>query len=212
VYASVEDLRAEGVTPATASDERLLAVLVEASAFVDHATGWFFEPRARTFRLDGRGTPSLEPPIPPIQLSDLRVDGTGLPLGADDLVVVGAPVDAGFYAPRLWLRRGVFPRGSANVEATGLWGYTEPDGTPDGRTPLAIRRATMLLVLRWLPGLGAGDASSGARQGWRIIEERTRDQSYRLATPGALGVVFTGDPEIDLVLARYRRPMGLGAA
>jgi len=47
--------------------------------------------------------------------------------------------------------------------------------------------------------------------GWRLIEERTRDQSYRLGTP-PFATFITGDPEIDLVLMRYSRPAGLGSS
>ena len=92
-----------------------------------------------------------------------------------------------------------------------LWGYTEPDGTPEGRVPLAIRRACILLVLRWLSPLADGDGAEDARNRWRIIEERTRDQSYKLDRVQLSGA-FTGDPEIDGILARYRRPPGMGAA
>ncbi len=211
MYASVADLRAEGVTPAVASDARLEALLTEASAFIEQVTGWFFEPRALTLRLDGRDTPSIEPPVPVLRLDALLVDDATLSLDADDLLVVGAPVAPGFDAPRFTLRRGrVFARGAGNVEAVGIWGYTEPDGTPFGRTPLAIRRVAMQLAVRMLTKVGDADGASTAA--WRLIEERTRDQSYRLAAPLGLGVVFTGDPEIDQVVARYRRPPGLGAA
>jgi hypothetical protein len=211
VYASAEDLRAEGVTAAMASDARLLSLLVEACALLDRVTGWFFEPRAKSFQLDGRGTPTLELPTPPLQLDEVRIFGATISMHPDDLVIVGAPVEPGFDAPRLTLRRAVFPRGVGNVEASGLWGYTEPDGTPLGRTPLAIRRAAMLLVLRQLPKLTDAD-SAAARSAWRLLEERTRDQSYRLAAWRDAGVVLTGDPEVDELIARYRRPAGLGAA
>lgn len=211
MYASVADLRAEGVTPAAASDARLEALLNEASAFIDQVTGWFFEPRALTLRLDGRGAPTIEPPVPILRLDALLLDDASLSLAPDDLVVVGAPVAPGFDAPRFTLRRGrVFPSGAGNVTAVGVWGYTEPDGTPFGRTPLAIRRVAMQLALRALPKLA--DADGSTTSAWRVVEERTRDQSYRLAAPLGLGVVFTGDPEIDQILARYRRPPGLGAA
>lgn len=211
MYASVADLRAEGVTLAAASDARLEALLTEADAFIDRVTGWFFEPRALTLRLDGRDTPTIEPPVPVVRLDALLLDGAPLSLDADDLVVVGAPVAPGFDAPGFTLRRGrVFTRGDGNVTAVGVWGYTEPDGTPFGGTPFAIRRAAMQLALRVLPKVADADGSTASA--WRLIEERTRDQSYRLAAPLGLGVVFTGDPEIDQVLARYRRPPGLGAA
>ncbi|MCU0659598.1 MAG: hypothetical protein MUF64_31330 [Polyangiaceae bacterium] len=211
MYASIEDLRAEGVTAAMASDARLLSLLVEAGALLDRVTGWFFEPRAKGFQLDGRGTPTLELPAPPLQLDEVRIFGATISMPSDDLVIVGGPVEPGFDAPRFTLRRGVFPRGAGNVEASGLWGYTEPDGTPLGRTPLAIRRAVMLLVLRQLPKLTDAD-SAAARSAWRLLEERTRDQSYRLAARRDAGVVLTGDPEVDELIARYRRPAGLGAA
>jgi hypothetical protein len=212
VYATVDDLRAEGVTETQASEERLSALIDEAGRVIDRVTGWFFEPRIRSYRMDGRGGPSVEPPAPPIQLDRLATGGSDLPLDPEHLVVVGAPVQAGFDGPLLMLRHGRrFPRGRANVEVDGLFGYTEEDGSPHGRTPLEIRRACMLLVLRMLPGLGDTDAAGDVRSRWRLLEERTRDQSYRLdrdARPAAL----TGDPDVDAILGRYRRPMGLGAA
>jgi hypothetical protein len=212
VYASVADLRDEGVSVAQASDARLLALIDEAGRAIDSFAGWFFEPRSLTLRLDGHGTPSIEPPVPPIELSALSVGGSAVSVAPEDLVIVGAPVQPGFDAPRITrTRKRVFPKSSGNVEAAGVWGYTEDDGTPHGRTPLEIRRACMLLVLRWLSPLAEGD--SDARSRWRIIEERTRDQSYKLdRITSGIGGSFTGDPDIDGIVARYRRPPGLGAA
>lgn len=211
MYATVADLRAEGVTVAMAADDRLDSLIEEAGRTIDRITGWFFEPRAQTLAIDGRGNSTIEPPVPPIRLDRLSFGGANLSLSPDDLVVVGAPVGPAFDAPRLTLRRcRTFPRGQGNVTAEGLWGFTEPDGTPEGRTPLEIRRACMLLVLRLLHPL-AGEASADARNRWRVLEERTRDQSYRLDGVRETGP-FTGDPEIDGVLLRYRKPIGLGAA
>jgi hypothetical protein len=211
MYATVADLRAEGVTEAMAPDARLASLIEEAGSTIDRITGWFFEPRAQTFTLDGRGHPTIEPPVPPIRLDRLAVGDMDLSLSPDDLVVVGAPVNPGFDSPRLTLRGcSTFPRGKGNITAEGLWGFTEPDGTPEGRTPLEIRRACMLLVLRILHPL-AGESSTDARNRWRILEERTRDQSYRLDGVKDTGP-FTGDPEVDGILLRYRRPGGLGAA
>ena len=64
------------------------------------------------------------------------------------------------------------------------------------------------MVMRLLPPLADTDVTEDARNRWRIIEERTRDQSYKLdrAAPGPL----TGDPDIDRILLRYRRPMAMG--
>jgi hypothetical protein len=212
MYATVADLRAEGVTEAQASDARLLMLLNEAGRIIDRITGWFFEPRELTYLLNGRGTPSVEPPVPPIRLDALLLEAGLLSTAPENLVIVGSPVQPGFDAPRLTMRHGhVFPLGIANLKARGLWGYTEDDGTPTGRTPFEIRRACMLLVMNRLPLLSDTDAMDDARNRWRIIEERTRDQSYKLNTPSASSTL-TGDPEVDTILLRYRRPMGVGAA
>jgi hypothetical protein len=212
VYASVADLRAEGVTAAEASDERLMGLLDEATSLIDRVTGWFFEPRPATLRLDGRGAHSIELPVPPIRVDRLVVGGVEVPLAADDVIIVGAPVQPGFSGPRITLphcRR--FPRGQGNVLVEGLWGFTEPNGTPEGRTPLAIRRACMLLVQRNLAPL-ADDAAFEARSRWRIVEERTRDQSYRLDSAASSSLELTGDPDVDALLAPYVRPSPIGAA
>ncbi len=212
MYASVADLRAEGVTAAEASDPRLERLIEEASRLIDRVTGWFFEPRALTLRLSGRGAPSIELPVPPIRLDRLTLGDAELPLDANALLVAGAPVLPGFDGPRLTLRHGRrFPRGNGNVIGEGLWGFTEYDGTPEGRTPLAIRRATMLLVLRNLAPL-ADDASFESRSRWRIVEERTRDQSYKLDPAKAAASALTGDPEVDALLLPYVRPTPMGAA
>lgn len=150
--------------------------------------------------------------MPPIRLDRVLLGSSELPLDPEHLVIVGAPVLPGFDAPRLTLRHGrVFPRGQGNIVAEGLWGFTEHDGTPEGRTPLAIRRACMLLVLRNLAPL-ADDASLEARSRWRLLEERTRDQSYRLDAPRQVSAQLTGDPEVDTLLLSYVRPVPLGAA
>jgi hypothetical protein len=211
MYASLADARAEGITVSQASDDRLRLLIDEASRSIDRMTGWFFEPRQMDVWLDGRGTPTLELPVHPIRLDRLVVDGTDWSTGPDHLIIVGAPVQATIPAPRLALqKRATFPRGHANILATGLWGLTEDDGDPTGRTPLDIRRACLLLVLLHLPLLADTDATADARNRWRLVEERTRDQSYKLSPPPNR-LLVSGAPEVDEILACYRRPMGLGA-
>jgi len=210
-YCTVADLRAEGVTEHQASDARLRALIEEASQTIDRLTGWWFEPRWRSLRLDGRGTPSLEPPAPPIRLERILIYGRELPTHEEALLVRGAPAGPDFDAPLIRRTRGVFPRAPGSVELEGVFGYTVEDGTEFGRTPLEIRRACILLVIRLLPRLGDVDAVDDARNRWRIIEERTRDQAIKFAPltrPGEL----TGDTAIDDLLARYMRPASMGAA
>ncbi len=217
-YASVAEMRAEGVNDDVASDLRLAMALDEASRTIDRLTGWFFEPRREVVRLSGKNARTIELPFPPIEIEHVRVGGGfwmpayNIPLNPELLWVVGAPVRADFDAPRITLRFGyAFPVGQGNVEVAGLFGYTEPDGTPHGRTPLAIKRATMILALRSIPGVADVDAREDNRRRARLIEERTRDQAYRLAPP-PVAIALTGEPEVDDILVRYRRPLGLGAA
>ena len=217
-YATVADMRAEGVNDDAATDARLGASLEEASRTIDRLTGWFFEPRRETVRLSGRNAPTIELPFPPIQIDHVRVGGglwmaaVDLPISPELMWIVGAPVRPDFDVPHITLRFGyAFPLGQGNVAIEGLFGYTEPDGTPTGRTPLAIKRATMILALRSLPGVGDVEARSENWRRHRLIEERTRDQSYRLAPP-PLSTSLTGEPEVDEILVHYRRPLGLGAA
>lgn len=76
------------------------------------------------------------------------------------------------------------------------------------RDPQCLHAARPALVAA---SLGDGDSSGEARSRWRLIGERTRDQSYKLDRDSRTASL-TGDPEIDSILSRYRRPCGLGAA
>jgi hypothetical protein len=213
VYATVADLRAEGVTPARASDERLAHLIDEASVFIDRLTGWWFEPRALELTVSGRGTPTLELLAPPIRLDSMLVDRRVARTDAGELLIIGAPVRSGAVEPRITRRHGVFPMGVGNVVLDGVFGYTEPDGTPEGRTPLAIRRATMLLVLRLLPLVGDASSATEAWDRWRVVAEITRDQSIRYSPIAeSLLVDAALDPEVAALVRRYQRPIGLGAA
>ena len=205
-YATVRDMRREGVTEPS---RRLRPLLDEATAFIDKACGWFFEPRDLILSLAGRGVPTVEPPVPPIWID--RIEAGGVALDESEILVVGSPVAPGFEAPAITRRAGVFPKGNGSVVIDGTFGYTEHDGSDDGRTPLAIKRATILLVLRWLAPL-ASAAAEDARVRARVIEEKTRDQSYKLAPEQASSAGLTGDREIDDILLSYRRPAHLGAA
>jgi hypothetical protein len=209
-YATIEDLRGEGFSAEEMPDDRTQHALAEASAVIDSVTGQFFEPRPLTLVLEGRGARSLWLPFPVIRVDELVVDGEPWPGDMRDLVVLGAPVVPGTDGPRITRLRGEF-RLRATVVISGLWGYTEPDGTALGRPPLAIRRACLLLVTRLAPPL-ADDASIEARQRAQVIEERTRDQSFKLANPSERVPFLVGDAEVDALLWPYVRRSAMGAA
>lgn len=208
-YATIADLRDEGVTVTQADDTRLQALIDEASALIDQVTGWVFAPVSEVVRLvtRRRRVATLWPPLPPIELTAVVDDGTAVEVA--DLIIKGAP-SRRRPVPQIRKLCGKWSSGRV-VEITGTWGYTEPDpgGDPHGRTPRGIRRATMLLVLRHLAQLAEVDEAEASRGHWRITEQRTRDQSYKAQArePGAL----TGDPEVDEILAGYMPPAAMGA-
>lgn len=238
-YALVSDLREEGIQVRDASDLRLLRALQLASRFVDEYTGRFFEPRYQILSVDGTGGRALQFDDPLIALQSVSFGNpttTSVGLGSlrlfnrhitqrltapDDRMdpkiefvhfkdIFGRQRSASIDSPLFGVpfRDLFFPAGVQNVNVAGLWGFTDPDGSPCGGTPFLIRHATKLIAMReWRP---MNDDLREDRKRYRLTTERTRDQSYTLdkQTEGA----FTGDREIDDILLRYRRPVGLASA
>lgn len=235
-YCPIQDLRDEGFTAQQVSDVRLSRLIELASRYIDNVTERFFEPRQQTLELDGRDSADLLLGEPIIAVEEIRI----LDQGIGGVPVTGL-VDPSSYRvynrhlterlakpddrdnpkisflrdgaePRRLLGRGFFfPRGVQNVRVAGVFGYTEADGSSTGRTPLLIRETCKRLVAREMPLLSDAGRREDAQQRWRLIEEKTRDQSYKLDRLALTGA-FTGDPAIDNVLVQFKRPADLGAA
>lgn len=208
-YATLAEVRAEGLTVAEASDPRVEALIAEASDLIDRACGWWFEPRTLSFTVSGRGARSLELPVPPILITELRIHDEIVPL--DEFAVTGSPAAGPRRTVRLVSRR--FPEGVDNIEFSGSFGYVFPGSS----TPAAIRRACIMLTVLLAPKLASGDSEAVlARARGLVIEERTRDQSIRYADPTQSGAKdrenLTGFADVDAILRHYRRPRDLGAA
>lgn len=105
----------------------------------------------------------------------------------------------------------VWLRGVQNVLVDGLFGYTDPDGSPTGATPELIRHVAKLIVLREVPAMADIARREDRQKRWRLVAEHTRDQSYNLDPLRVVGG-YTGDPEIDAILSSYARPPQLGSA
>jgi hypothetical protein len=238
-YCSLSDMRAEGVTTAMATDARLMLIIARASKLVEKYTGRFFEPRYLQINVDGNGakaktlgqvliaidqlnfqTSPLFPSNLPVTSDFYRVYNRHLAgqLFPDDrnnpkLELFSSSEDLAGVRPFSFSRL-VFPRGQQNVAVSGVWGYTDPDGTPCGGTPEGIRRVTQLLVMRDLHKLTDLDRREDSLKRARLTSEGTRDQHYTLDGAKTLGLAssFTGDPEIDGILVSYLRPMSIGAA
>lgn len=216
-YATLAEMREEGVLASQATDGRIRAVLALASQLVERLTRQWFEPRAMMLELDGTGRDTLELKVPVAAVGEVRVDGAVVP--SSSLVVYSRHLDGMLApddrrAPAIALRSGRFPRGSQNVQVEGVFGFTDPVGSgfDVGATPPAIAHVTRLLAMRELEQLASPDRGA-ARNGHRIQSEQSRDQSYSLA-PMQAGSTFaggTGDPEIDSILMLYRAPIGIGS-
>jgi len=123
-----------------------------------------------------------------------------------------------------------WPRGAQNVILTGFFGYTElgpndPVGeTSDGsQVPLSYGAAPPLicdavkrLVVMWLPQRTDTEALDEAASRHRITRIKTRDQEIQYASPataaGARVGWASGDPNVDSILAMYKRPVNVGMA
>jgi len=240
-YASVSDLRDEGVTENEANDAWLQQRIALASRYIERVTGRFFEARAQTLKVDGTGKRTLLLGQPIISIDRVAIDAG--PFRPGDLAVEpslyrvynrhltqGLLLPDDRENPKLEFFHGddlagvrfepvrgltlcslVWPVGQQNVTVQGTFGYTEPDGSPTGRTPELIRHVAKLLVMRELPRLSDRDRREDAAKRWRIASETTRDQSYSLQALALQGE-FTGDPEVDGILGGFMRPPALGAA
>lgn len=240
-YTTVAAMRAAGVKTSAIKAGALRNLIILASAYVDMYTGRFFEPTAKTIRVDGNGSrglllneavvaiadanillASFEPSDSVVDPSSIRVYNRHLSQGLLDPDDRDNPKIEFFFHDTSNLPSGsvtflhdfVWTQGKQNIEIEGLFGYTDPPG-PIGVTPPLIEHATKLLVLRNAPSLVDSDKRQDALNAWRLLELKTRDQQIKYGMPSGRGAAigaFTGDPEIDTILARYTRPIQLGAA
>ncbi len=222
-YATLAQARLAGITTAVygndlASDERLQALLNDASEYIDRYTGWWFEPRTKTLTFDGDGCECLWLPAPIVSLTSVSISGTTLDLAsvlqygtaasgqelrAARLARVGSSI--GLYPVSVST---TWPRGRRNITVVGSFGYVKEDGTSP---PTEIRDVCIRLALRSLRPI-ADPIGAAERRATSVYRETTDNHSYELAggMPGAAGSWrqggLQGDPEIDTALARHRRP------
>lgn len=239
-YCLLSSLRAEGFTASVVTDARALGLILRASMQIEKWTKRFFEPRYRTFTIDGSEGRSLFLSNPIIAVTSVTADGSlvepadyqafnrhiaeGL-TNPDDRdnpritfksttrVLADTTLD-----PRAYSGRQLFWPGPRNIQVVGLFGYTEPDvDVQAGATPKLLELATMLLVQRSVPLVADGDTTFEVQNASRVKSIRTRDQSIDygpgrsdLVSRGA-GGEFTGDPAIDDIIADFIAPPFIGS-
>lgn len=228
-YCTIQDIRDEGVTVTAYDDARVSSAILLASQLIETFTGRWFEPRSLDFHVDGTGKRSIHLDQPIIEVSELYLDDTAYDL-VDDVAVYNRHISEGLLEPddrenprlelvyplesSVYYRAAglrVFPEGQQNIRIVGTFGYTDPDGTASGKTPDLIRHVCKLIAIRNLAPKGAPVTGVPSSAFWRVSEMKTRDQTIKFsgASASSLGRasvgLYTGDPEIDQILLRYRR-------
>ena len=238
-YATLAELRAEGVTVTQANDARAQAALESATVRIDQLCGWWFDPQTRTLTLNGNDEYALPLPAPCVSLTSVTVDSSAYDVD-DDVEIDGRaplyPSDIFSSGPALvrgsngdmspvnqhrsWCGRAAvcrprWPRGYRNVVVVGVFGRTEADGvTVNGVVPIEIKRACMMIAISQLAPLAEYDAirdSLSAAGRIKSMKTSTQSVDFHTPNPAAGGSVLTGDPDIDAILARYRRPFAIGS-
>lgn len=238
-YSLLSDARTFlGLTPEV-TDAHLQRLIVRASRYVERTTGRVFEPRFAYRRVNGNSSRKLLLGDPVIAVSSVGIDTqptqTGdLAVELDLLRVYNRHLTEGLLDPDdredpmiefvhsddllgikfipfrgISLRSLAFPYGVQNVHVRGVFGYTEPDGSPWGETPELIQHVTRLIVARELPKVGT-DAREDAQWRWRVKSEKARDVQIDMVDPRKWGEML-GDPEIDSILASFTRGPRIGA-
>ncbi len=223
------------------TDTRISLLIDLASRYIDAMTERWFEPRvftsANQFKVDGKGGRVLFFPIPIIAITKIEIEDQGataaLPT-AVDLAEIRTynrhmsnqtlPDDREnprieflrdrqrtLSAANLLQRGGHWTKGKQNVLIEGTLGYTDWDAVvADGVTPNLIKRACCLLVIRDIE-LEEGVDAVARRNRFRIISDKEGDTTIRLQNLWLKGHL-TGDLNIDMILARYKRPIAIGIA
>jgi hypothetical protein len=229
---SVLDMRNEGFTASTLSDSRVYQAVRMATRRIEQLTDNIFGARRMELKLDGDGSSVLNLPFPIIALESVVATFIGVTttldvselgykvynrhlkgmLNPDDrkwphieVIPKGLP---GYRYNANWEAslddRWRFPKGPQNITVKGVFGYTDPDGSPMGGVPDEIKWATARLAQRFLPKQSSPAVSELERAG-QITSETTRDQSYSIGQKLQMSAPLTGDPFLDEVLLRYRR-------
>lgn len=206
-YITVQQMRDEGVTDPPYSNPVVEDRIALAQALIERILECFFEKRDDlTFKLDGTGHDFLSLPVPPVSVSSITAvklvddDGNEEEYETTDYEVVMDSFPDGRFDPRLWNKRGTWPKGTRNIWVTGDFGLVDDDGQGGYTTPVEIQRLCKLITNWGLPPIGDGEA----RRSNQIVEESLKDYRYRLSEAERTGMF--GDPEIDGIFAMFRLP------
>ena len=238
IYATVASMRAEGFSTTLIDDATLLQRLNEASRMVDKITGRFFLPRTEEYLLNGsgHGVLFLQEPIIAISEIEITIEGVNFTTALVDLNDVAIfnrhlsqnltrpddrdhpriafkRADQEFARLHALLGQRVFYEGKQNIRVSGVFGFTDNDGTSTGKTPDLIARATRMIAAQNIAPLSDSDALFDAASTNNLKRLKTRDQEIEYQVRKGVGGLtegpFTGDSRIDSLLLMYMRPMDM---
>lgn len=239
-YATIEDVRDQGYDISVYSDAKVQAAIGKATSFIEKICRQWFEPRFKRVVVDAEKIDQLWLKVPIIAIQEARIDEEVLDL--DEFEIYNRHLTHGIVNPDdranprvAWgdgrepidVRRlyggGRFPKARKSVTFLGVFGYTdigEDDFVGEtaegsqipiayGKTPDPIRFVATKLAIRYMLPFEDAEAMTKAS---KVISEKTRDQSYTLATPSEseASYGFTGDTELDVILGMYLAPFDIG--
>jgi hypothetical protein len=165
-YCTVQDVRDAGYPETEVPSDKVVSAIALASQLIERVTGLWFEPRARTFNLNGRDIRVLRIGAPIIAVTAIHIDAE--PVALDSFSVYnrhlteGLPEPDDRADPRIEYTYGVsyfpsnldldlnaarFPKGTKNVTVTGYFGFTElgpydavGETTPGSQVPKSYGR------------------------------------------------------------------------
>lgn len=206
-YITIQEIRDEGIPIEDYSDARVTEMIIKSADYVDLMTGRWFEDLEKTLIKDGTGNKLITLDVPIISISSIEIGDWSTTPEAIDVstykVYNRKPEDD--QNPHIKFYNKV-KKGVQNVNIIGHFGYVDEDGN----TPVLIKRVMKKLTIGSLPLLSS-DESEEQTQNMKLIAERTDGHSYELSDLLSDGSV-TGDPEIDDIIQRFRRPVRVGSA
>lgn len=239
-YCTIQNVRDDGWDASVYSDEKVQLAIHGASAAIDRMTRQWFEPRYLRSVFNGAKIDKIFMQVPLIAVSSIEIDGIEQDLTS--FLIYNRHLTHGITNPDdradphiAWgegrehvdIRRlygaARFDKARKSVSVFGISGYTElgvgdyaGETVPDsqipysyGSTPIMIARAALKLAIMYMQTFEDADEAIMRR---RIISEKTRDQSYTLASPSSSesGFGISGDTEVDQIISMYQAPLDLG--
>lgn len=232
-YISLEDVRTAGLPATVITDDVVLAAILTWQEFIDRACRQWFIPKTLTLNFDGTDSDTIHLGVPIISIDYVKLNGDTTELDTDLYKVYnGITYPDDRKNPRIKLIRTTkyrdiwtggqgplkFRKGRQNQEISGIFGYTEADGS----VPAMIKRALTKLVIEKVtrplyvdPATATTPTPPPPIVG-QLIEEWTDGHTLKWAqqggvlttrAPGLTGI--TNDQEILDIIRLFRAPIGI---